>query len=330
MTQGEATAQATAAVNFEAEKTLPVRIFDEITELRVRQPNIVEQEAKRRKRRTHIAPDGRLVLVAVDHPARGVTQIRRDELAMGDRYQLLSRTRRVFDDLQMDGIVATADILEELLFLSHLERKKSGKSFLDGRVLVGTMNRGGLAGTAFEMDDTFTGMTAKRIAELRLDGGKMMFRLDPTDAGSGKTVKACADTINELRKYRLPAFVEALTMEKKAGGGYHTLNNAAMLIRNCGIAAGLSESSAHVWLKLPYCQDFDKVGMATTLPILLLGGPARENQSETLADFAAGMASSPRVRGAIIGRNLLFPVEGDPLPMCRALTELVHGKMKKK
>ncbi len=230
----------------------------------------------------------------------------------------------------MDGIVATADILEELLFLSHLERKKSGKSFLDGRVLVGTMNRGGLAGTAFEMDDTFTGMTAKRIAELRLDGGKMMFRLDPTDAGSGKTVKACADTINELRKYRLPAFVEALTMEKKAGGGYHTLNNAAMLIRNCGIAAGLSESSAHVWLKLPYCQDFNKVGMATTLPILLLGGPARESQSETLADFSAGMASSPRVRGAIIGRNLLFPVEGDPLPMCRALTELVHGKIKKK
>jgi len=330
MTQGEATAQATAAVNFEAEKTLPVRIFDEITELRVRQPNIVDQEAKRRKRRTHIAPDGRLVLVAVDHPARGITQIRRDELAMGDRYQLLSRTRRVFDDPQMDGIVATADILEELLFLSHLERKKGGKSFLDGRVLVGTMNRGGLAGTAFEMDDTFTGMTAKRIAELRLDGGKMMFRLDATDAGSGKTVKACADTINELRKYRLPAFVEALTMEKKAGGGYHTLNNAAMLIRNCGIAAGLSESSAHVWLKLPYCQDFDKVGMATTLPILLLGGPARESQSETLADFAAGMASSPRVRGAIIGRNLLFPVEGDPLPMCRALTELVHGKMRKK
>ncbi len=68
MTQGEATAQATAAMNFEAGKTLPVRTFDEITELRVRRPNAVEQEAKRRKRRTDIAPDGRLVLVAVDHP----------------------------------------------------------------------------------------------------------------------------------------------------------------------------------------------------------------------------------------------------------------------
>lgn len=330
MTHGEGTAQAAAALNFNAEKTLPIRIFDEITDLRVGRPNTVEQEAKRRRRRTHIAPDGRLVLLAVDHPARGVTQIRKEELAMGDRYQLLARTRRVFDDPQMDGIVATADILEELLYLSYLERKKSGKSFLDGRVLVGTMNRGGLAGTAFEMDDTFTGMTAKRIAELRLDGGKMMFRLDPADAGSGKTIQGCADAINELRKNGLSAFVEALTMEKKPGGGYQTLNNAAMLIRNCGIAAGLGDSSAQVWLKLPYCQDFDKVGMATTLPILLLGGPARESQRETLDDFAAGMTSSPRVRGAIIGRNLLFPVEGDPLPMCNALTELVHGKRKKK
>jgi hypothetical protein len=30
------------------------------------------------------------------------------------------------------------------------------------------------------------------------------------------------------------------------------------------------------------------------------------------------------VRGAIIGRNLLFPGDADPLPMCRALTALVH------
>ncbi|HEV3374118.1 MAG TPA: hypothetical protein VG051_00330, partial [Candidatus Acidoferrum sp.] len=94
MTHGEATAQAAAPVNFDVQEALPVKIFDEITELRVGRPNVAEQEAKRRKRRAHIAPDGRLVLLAVDHPARGVMQIRKEELAMGDRYQLLARTRR--------------------------------------------------------------------------------------------------------------------------------------------------------------------------------------------------------------------------------------------
>jgi DhnA family fructose-bisphosphate aldolase class Ia len=79
-----------------------------------------------------------------------------------------------------------------------------------------------------------------------------------------------------------------------------------------------------VWLKLPFADGFAAVGQATTLPILLLGGPAREDAAATLRDFAEGLASSSRVRGAIIGRNLLFPSEGHPLPMCRALTGLVH------
>ena len=65
-------------------------------------------------------------------------------------------------------MLASTDMLEDLLILSHIERERTGKSFLDGRVLVGSMNRGGLAGTAFEMEDTFTGISAERLAELRL------------------------------------------------------------------------------------------------------------------------------------------------------------------
>ena len=242
---------------------------------------------------------------------------------MGDRYQLIARVRRLLDDPNLDGILATSDLLEELLILSHLERKQKSEGFLDGRVLVGSMNRGGLSGTAFEMDDTFTGMTAERLAELRCDGGKMLYRLDPEDPASGRTVEACADAINSLRRHRLAAFVEALEV-KRGTDGYHTVQDSAALIRHCGIAAALGDSSAHVWLKLPYSEDFGRVCRATTLPILLLGGPARESPIETLRDFAAGLTSSPRVRGAIIGRNLLFPPDRDPLPMCRALTAMIH------
>jgi DhnA family fructose-bisphosphate aldolase class Ia len=156
------------------------------------------------------------------------------------------------------------------------------------------MNRGGIAGTSFELDDTFTSFTAKRLAKLRCDGGKMMYRLDPTDAASGRTLTACAHAIDDLRKHGLAAFLEPLGVK-----GMTPAKDAATIIQNCGIAAALGESSAHVWLKIPYCDELDKVCKATTLPILLL------------------------VRGAIIGRNLLYP-GGDPLPMCRALTALVH------
>src|SRR4030067_802837 len=71
------------------------------------------------------------------------------------------------------GCGATPDVLEELLILSHIERRRRGNGFLDGRVMVGSMNRGGLAGTAFEMADTFTSMTAARLPQLGVDGGKV-------------------------------------------------------------------------------------------------------------------------------------------------------------
>lgn len=311
-------------MEFAPETFLTPGAFDEITELRIHRPTLVEQEARRRKKRARLAPDGKLVLVAVDHPARGVTRIRDHELAMGDRYQLLARTRCVLADRDLDGVVASGDILDELFLLNYVERRRTRRSFLDGRLLVGSMNRGGLEGSAFEMEDSFTAMTADRLAELRCDGGKMLYRLDSTDAASGRTMLACAQALNALRRKRLAAFVEPLDVRKHEGQGYHTLRDVATLVRQCGIAAGLGESSSRVWLKLPYCEDFARVGQATTLPILLLGGPARDDPQQTLRDFKEGFDASPRVRGAIMGRNLLFPAQGSPLPMCHALTGLVH------
>jgi hypothetical protein len=309
---------------FVPEETLPRATFDEITDVRVEHPRWIEKEAKRRKAPRRLTRDGKLVLLAIDHPARGVTAIRGDALAMGDRYQYLARTRRVLDDPDLDGVVATADLLEELLILSHIERKRAGRGFLDGRVLVGSMNRGGLAATAFEMDDAFTGIGAERLAELRCQGGKMMYRLEPQEPASGRTIVACAEALNDLHRVGLAAFLEPLGVARGAGGGYEPAKDASTLVRQCGIAAGLGDSSSHLWLKLPFGDGFERVCRATTLPILLLGGPARESPAATLKDFASGLEAGANVRGAIIGRNLLFPGEADPLPMCRALTALVH------
>ena len=308
---------------FTAGGALPHALFEQITDVRVAHPKWILKEARQRRRRRRLTEDGKLVLLALDHPGRGVNQIRGDALAMGDRHALLARARRVFDDPLLDGVMGTSDILDELLILSHLERRKTGRGFLDGRVLVGSMNRGGLQGAAFEMEDAFTSFTAQRLTEIGAEGGKMMYRLDPQDPASGRTILACAHAINELGRRGLSAFLEPLGVVH-AADGYHPAKDAATLIRQCGIGAALGESSAHLWIKFPYGEGFEKVARATTLPILLLGGPAREDPLDTLGDFARGMAAGANVRGAIIGRNLLFPGDGDPLPMCRALTGIVH------
>jgi len=309
--------------SWDAAAYLPPARLDAITEARVRRPRMVAQEAKRRRRRPGLSPDGRLILAALDHPGRGVNEIGGDPLAMGDRHQYLARARRALDDPDLDGVMATADVLEELLILSALERAETGRGFLDGRVLVGSMNRGGVQGAVFEMDDAFTAMSAARIAELGLEGGKMMYRFDPQDPGSGRTIHACARALNELRRHRLAGFLEPLGV-MKTGSGWAPAKDAATLVRHCGIAAALGDSSLHLWLKIPIVDGLERVCRATTLPLLLLGGPARGTAEETLADFARGFAAGPRVRGAIVGRNLLYPGDQDPLPLCRALTALAH------
>ena len=69
---------APRARGFVAGESLPLSNFEEITDLRVARSRVVEQEARKRRRRTRLTGDGRLVLVALDHPARGITRILTD------------------------------------------------------------------------------------------------------------------------------------------------------------------------------------------------------------------------------------------------------------
>ena len=66
---------------------------------------------------------------------------------------------------QIDGIEATPDIIEDLFILNKLQRERGEKSFLDGKMLVGTVNRGGLKNTVWEMDDMPSCYTVDRLRE---------------------------------------------------------------------------------------------------------------------------------------------------------------------
>ena len=310
---------------FDLQTFFPEKIFRRITDVRVNDPEIIERSALRRKRREKLTTDGKLAILACDHPARGLTKSGSDPLLMGNRQEYLGRALRVISSPEFDGLMGTTDIIEDLLIVDQLMIDKGGPSFLDKKVLIGCMNRGGLSGALFEMDDRFTSFTAESINHLRLDGAKFMFRLDVNDDRSLRTIEACANAVTELNKYSIPAFLEAFTVEKTADA-YKTVKRPEGLIKAIGIATALGDSSKGIWLKIPYCEGFETVVKATTCPILMLGGESLGDPTPVLKEFSKGLAAGSNVRGALVGRNILFPGDEDPSAIANAVSRIVHQK----
>ena len=315
-----------AEYKFDSEKFLPQRIANMITDVRVCRPEIIEQQARARKRRPQLAPRGKITILAADHPGRGVTQLANDPWRMADRREYLARIVRVLLQSDFDGFMSTPDMVEDLLILDYLLQEAGAPSFLDGKVLVGCMQRGGVAGVAGEFDDRFSAYTPQSLARLNLDGGKMMFRFAPEEEGTLRTIYYCAEAINGLSRRRLHAFVEPLNVVRDEDS-WKIHNDTDALVTLVGIASALGETSQYLWLKIPYCEAFARVASATTLPVLLLGGPSNEDPRQTFEDFAQAVNSGANVRGAMVGRNLTFPGAEDPAGVAQAIYHIVHDNI---
>ena len=309
---------------FEAQNFLPIDLFDAITDQRVRNPKVAFEEAHQLRKRKQLTSDGKLVILATDHPGRRVTALRDDPLAMGDRLEYLSRALRVVTTPGCDGVMGTTDFMEDLLILSHLFREARGDSFLDEKVLVGCMNRGGHAGVRGEIDDRFTSFSAQQLKRLNFDGGKLMYRLDLDDERSIKSIEDCALAVTELFRQDLYSFLEPMSVQRKPDGGYETVKTVEAMVKDAGAAAALGESSMKTWLKLSYAEGYERVARATRLPILMLGGPALETPMPTLSNFHAGIHAGANVRGAMVGRNVTFPRKEDPRGVAAAVCAIIH------
>ncbi|MGV9291532.1 Cgl0159 family (beta/alpha)8-fold protein [Streptomyces sp. NPDC003719] len=276
----------------------------DLTAVRARHPEAIAEAAARRVRRPLIGDTGRLLIVAADHPARGALGVGGRRLAMANRAGLLERLCTALSRPGVDGVLATADVLEDLLLLGALENK----------VVMGSMNRGGLAGAAFEMDDRFTGHRADDIARLRFDAGKLLLRIDYDDPGSLSTLESAARAVDAMAARELPVFVEPFVSRRIDGRVRNDLS-AEAVTRSVAVASGLGGTSAYTWLKLPVTRDPDDMGEVletSTLPVVLLGGDIGGSAADQAAAYERWRKALrlPTVQGMVVGRSLLYPAEG--------------------
>ncbi|MFF3513473.1 deoxyribose-phosphate aldolase [Streptomyces sp. NPDC002573] len=277
----------------------------DLATVRARHPEAIAEAAARRTRRPLIGANGRLMIVAADHPARGALGVGDRPLAMADRADLLERLCIALSRPGVDGVLATADILEDLLLLG----------VLDGKVVMGSMNRGGLAGASFEMDDRFTGHRPEDIERLRFDAGKLLLRIDYDDRGSLATLESAARAVDAMAARRLPLFIEPFMARRVDGRVRNDLSTEAVT-RSIAIASGLGGTSAYTWLKLPVTADADDMAQAleaSTLPAVLLGGEVGRDGRDQVAAYERWRKALrlPTVQGLVVGRSLLYPAEGD-------------------
>ncbi|MHA1734184.1 MAG: Cgl0159 family (beta/alpha)8-fold protein [Promethearchaeota archaeon] len=310
---------------FKTRHFFPEKLFFRITEAKISNPEIILEQAKKRSRRANLIGSN-LLIIAADHPGRYVTQVGSDPIGMGDRQQYLGRIIRTLMADGVDGVMATPDIIDDIFVVNHFFEEAGGESFLDDKVLIGCTNRGGLSGSMFEMDDRVTAYTVKDIQKYNLDGAKMMFRLDletTMSRYSQYTVERCAKMVRECNELHVPAFIEPLTVVQTKEG-YQVKMNADDLIKTIGVATALGGSSANLWLKIPYVPNFEYVARSTSNPILMLGGASTGDPCDVIENFEKGMGAGANIRGALVGRNLLFPGYDDPRAVALAVHKIVH------
>jgi hypothetical protein len=287
--------------------------YADITELRSRDPRVVGRALAARRRRPSFLPaDGRLMLIAADHPARGALAAQGRPTAMYSRTDMLDRLRTALARPGVDGLLATADIAEDLLLLGALEDK----------VVVASMNRGGLAGSAFELDDRMTGYDVAGVVQAGFDAAKMLNRIDLDDPGTVAMLETSGRVITELARAGVIAMLEPFMSRRVNGAVVNDLSPDGV-IRSIHIAQGLGATSAFTWLKLPVVAEMERVMDATTLPTLLLGGDPSDSPEETYDSWASALAL-PAVRGLVVGRTLLYPPDDDVSAAVDTAVSLVH------
>ncbi|MET8157344.1 deoxyribose-phosphate aldolase [Sphaerisporangium sp. NPDC005289] len=270
-----------------------------LAEYRARHPEKIAQAAAERRRRPLLRDRGQLLIIAADHAARGALSVRGRPMAIASRVDLLDRLCAALARPGVDGLLATPDIVEDLLLLGALHDK----------VVIGSMNRGGIHGSAFEFDDRFTAYDTDSIVRMRLDGGKMLCRVGLRSPETAATLESCARAVTSLAGQGLMAMIEPFWSHRDEGVVHHDLSPEGM-IHAIHVGQALGATSAHTWLKIPVIADMERVMDATTLPTLLLGGDPTKAPDEVYSSWGKALRL-PGVRGLVVGRALLYPPDDD-------------------
>ncbi len=170
-------------------------------------------------------------------------------------------------------------------------------------------------GTSVLQDDLSNeGLTVSMNDALRLNVSGVALSIFVGSENERQTLLSMADLVDEAQECGMP--VLAVTAV-----GKDMVRDARYLGLACRISA---ELGAHI-VKTYYCDDFEKVVRNCPVPIVIAGG--KKIPEKDALELAANAIRSGAI-GVDMGRNI-FQSE-HPVPMIRAVREVVHNNMSAK
>jgi DhnA family fructose-bisphosphate aldolase class Ia len=244
------------------------------------------------------------LVLAADHRARGVSTIER----YADYVRALQEALP-----HCDGILATVQPLTDLA--------AAGAVRPDQRTYL-SLNRTGLAGAAFELDDRLVASVA-RAADDGWTGVKLMTRIDLDDRHGAAALELLGRVLEDARASRLEALIEPVMWRQ----GQMSRVTADVLL-----AATIAHDLGAPLLKVPVpeapggqarVEAVNRVVASVGVPVLFLGGPQdRQGPERTLEESRDVMAGGGA--GLAMGRAIIQGVS--PAAMAAQLAEIVHAR----
>ena len=310
-------------MEFKCSSYLSDEMMIRLNEIKTFDCDLITKEALARKKPGF--PHRELIIAAADHNARMINEYKGNPIGLSNRREYLARLVRMLQSDQVDGVEAAPDVMEDLIILNYLWKQAGKKAFLQNKMLIGTVNRGGLKGTVWELDDMRTCFTVSRIAALRMDGVKFMLRVNPMEADSQKTVEYCAQTITEAAEYGLPVFIEVIYLTTE-NGRYVMKMDSESLCKVVGVAGALGCTGANKWLEVPVNQEYAIPVGATTGTVLVCPDEREDESFEVIKEYTEQIGTAYNVRGILLGRNVMFS-EDDPFVLTEAIADVWHNNV---
>jgi DhnA family fructose-bisphosphate aldolase class Ia len=212
-----------------------------------------------------------------------------------------------------EGILATVQPLTALARSGAL--RPAQRTYL-------SINRTGLSGMAFELDDRLVASVDRAAAD-GWTGVKLMTRIAPTDPGGAAALELLGRVLEDAKSARLDALIEPVVW--RAGRMSKATDDIVL-------AAVIAHDLGAPLLKVPVPNEtagsarieaVRRIVESVGVPVLFLGGPpdprGGDRVLEETRDVMAGGAA-----GLALGRGILHA--DSPSAMAKELADIVHGR----